>query len=353
LITSYLINRTRILFYALSFSAVFLFSAPINLSAQEVINPYVRGELVDVAPQKELHGGTVNLKSYRGKKVVVLAFSLNSCDLCLKQIKLVNDFIKKNNREKDVALIAVIRANNLEREMVFNTMKERKLAVPVILDENLEVAHKLGVNIVPSFVLLDKNGRVATKQINYVDKPIRNKSLLGMIDILRQGKNIPDVFFMPFTSDGKLRKMIGSEAPQFQLGSIDGKSFSTADYKNKTNVVLLFWHPYSPECKALIRILNDMYTPEAREKYNFVILAATSIYGQSQMDDSRKLQSEVQPGFSFLDDVDSVVGNMYNAANIPTLFIIGKDGNIKDVFTSELGYVNIEKRIFAIFDSIK
>ncbi|MFA6449618.1 MAG: redoxin domain-containing protein [bacterium] len=346
-------RRPKSAIFILFISTLLICSFEGRARSQEFVEPFSSGDIVNLAPQKELRGGAVDIKSYRGKKVVVLAFWINSCELCLDQIKAVDDFIKKNNRSKTVILITSVRANESEQELISEALSERKLLLPVIMDSNLFVARKFAATSAPNFFLIDKNGRLAARQIIFADKPVRNMSLLSMIDALRTGKRIPPIQFMPMTNDLRLKEMIGTKAPQFQIGSINGKSFSLEEYRNKMNVVLLFWHSYSPESKTIIRILNDFYTPEIRKKYNYVILAASSIYGQSQMDESRKLQNETQAGFSFLDDVDSAVGKLYNVKSVPTIFVIGKDGRIEDVFTNELGYVTIEKRLDAVFDSIE
>jgi peroxiredoxin len=319
----------------------------------DFVEPVIMGDTVDIAPQKELRGGTIDLKNYRGKKVVVLAFWLNTCDLCMQQIKLLDNYIKKDGRDKKIVFITVLRAGEEEKAFTLDALHEYKLSTPVVLDPTLFVARRFSVTTAPSFVLIDKNGRLASGGIQYADKPIRSITLFKMIDQLASGKKIPDLQFIPYTKDKLMRGMIGAQAPELQIGSIDGRVFSLEDYRNKMNVVLFFWHPYSPECKSLVRVLNSFYTLETREKYNFVILAASSIYGQSQMDEARKLQNEVQPGFSFLDDADSKVGNLYKVTSVPTIFVIGKNGRIVDVATSELTSAGIEKRLAAALDSVR
>jgi peroxiredoxin len=329
-----------------------LIAAP-AFSQQDMTDPFKIGDTVDIAPQKDVHGGTIDIKKFRGKKVVVLAFWLNSCNLCMEQIKLLNDNIKKRNLDKKDALITVIRADADDKDITLDLLHENKLSLPVMLDPVLNIARKFRVTEVPAFILIDKNGRLASEQVHYVKKPIRDTSLIEMIDILTAGKSIPPVAFVPYTNDAKLKNMIGKQAPEFQLGSLDGRTYSLDEYRKKTNVVLLFWHPYSIESQTMIRLLTSFYSPENRAKYNFEILAVSSIFGQSQMDECRKLFDEVHPGFSFLYDTDSKVGDDYGVKSIPAIFVIDKNGVIADVVMNDVTNIGVEKRLSSVLDSLK
>jgi len=339
-----------ILFSILFFS---IFPSISSRAQFEMIDPYKPGELIDIGPQKELRGGTLDLKKYRGKKIVVLAFWINSCDLCMGQMKLMDKFIAKNGRDKNAAFISVARAGAIEKGITFDALHESGLSMPVILDPTLHLARKFGVTEIPTFILIDKNGRLACAQMHYADTPIRNITLFNMIDLLREGKKIPDLQFMPYTENAKLRGMIGKPTPDFQIGSIDGKLFSLGDYNKKMNVALIFWHPYSPECTSVMKVLNNFYTAENRSKYNFVILAVSSIYGQSQMDEERKYQKDLEPDFPLLDDVDNKAGHNFNVTNVPTIFIIDKNGRIADAVTNELMDARLSKRLAAVLETLK
>jgi len=333
--------------------SLFIFSSKHSFSSGDYIgvDALVLGQTVDTAPSNKLGGGKIDLKSFRGKKPVVIAFWLNSCNLCLQQLDQLRDYIKKNNRGKGIAVVTDARAENSEFSAYKETLRKHNLTFPVIIDPKLDIAAKLGVNTVPSYILIDREGRIASPQFHYLNKPVRDYSLLKMIDILISGKQIPPIQFEPYTQDTKLKRMIGTSAAQFELNSVDNKVFNLKDYLSKTNVVLVFWHPYSANCKSVISVLNRFYSQENRQKYNFVILSASSIYGASQTDEIIKTSRSLQSSFPYLIDSDSKVGKQYNVQKIPTIFVIDRNGRIRDVF-DDFTVSSVERRIKAVFDSM-
>ena len=71
------------------------------------------------------------------------------------------------------------------------------------------------------------------------------------------------------------------------------------------------------------------------------------------MDESRKIQKEVNPEFPLLDDVENKAGNIFNVKGIPTIFVIGKNGNVADAITPDMINAGLEKRLTAVFESLK
>ncbi len=309
------------------------------------------GDTVDIAAFKTIDGKTFNFNAYKGKKSVVVSFWVPSCDLCIKQLKLLQQEMNKNNRAKDTVVLSVVRASNYELDMVKNIVKTNKLKAAFVTDPDTKLSMRFGVNMAPTFIIIDKKGRIASDRINFVNKPIRQMNFIQMLDTVRKGKDVPVIQFEPFTKSQSLRNMIGEKETDFELLSItDDTPYSIKNYIGKMNVVLLFWHPYSSKSTGFINWVNSFYTEENRRKYNFVVLAPSSIYGNSQSDEAKKLINELNGSIVFLNDKESKIGKLYKVKNTPTVFIIGKNGKILDVVTGESSGNDLQKHIVAAFD---
>ncbi len=323
-----------------------------TVSAQEdLITPIDTlniGETLPFKPLPTLTGRNINLSSYKGK-VVVLAFWLQYCKTCMTEISKVNKFLS-DGKHKDVVFITISRGKQAERSILRNQMKLNGLNLPVITDENLFISRKFGVNIAPSFILLDKSGKIATPPINFSETPIRDFSLLKMINILLKGEAIPEKQFIPHTETETHYNMIGSAAPLFELNDIQGDPHTLISFRNKSKVVLVFINPYAPEGREVVMRLNSFYTSENIQKYNFTIFAMFSIYGPSQMYEATNLYEEIKPNFPFLNDEQSKVGSKYSIIDIPSFVFIDREGNISDIMRGE---DELEKRMAVILKTMK
>lgn len=335
-------------------SAVFFVTILFPRTAHSQIYPvevFELGRKVVLEPQPTLKGGKIDLSAYRNKKIVVLAFWLHSCDLCIDQLKQLEKFVGKNNRSRDVAVITVSRGQKDEQPFLLETVKKRKIKYPVILDPETVVTRKFGVSMVPAFVIIDKQGRVAANGISSVDRPVRDMSLTEMIDSLIGGKKIPDAQFIEYAGDAMLRKMIGRPAPDFRLDSLDGRPYRLEEYRGGMNVLLVFWNPVYPTCNKVLLGLKSFYTVANRQKYNFVILTAASLYGPEQMDETKNFIETSAPDYPVLNDRDSKVGKLYRVKNIPTMFMIDRKGKVVEVIVGSPK--NIEKHLEAFFRIMK
>ena len=105
----------------------------------------------------DLSGTTVELNSYRNNQAVLLLFWTTSCPYCLKEITVINDK-KKNLQEKGIEVLAINAGESKAR--VERMVRNYRLDLEVLLDENVAVADAYGVLGVPTFVLIDKNGDI-------------------------------------------------------------------------------------------------------------------------------------------------------------------------------------------------
>jgi len=113
----------------------------------------------------------------------------------------------------------------------------------------------------------------------------------------------------------------GKSAPDFTLPSLDGEQVKLSDFRGKV-VLLNFWAPWCPPCRAEIPSLEQLY-----EKYrgrDFVLLAVAE-------DEERNVRNFVQKsGMSFpvLVDSNGKVYNSYRCRGVPTTLLIDREGVI-------------------------
>jgi peroxiredoxin len=124
----------------------------------------------------------------------------------------------------------------------------------------------------------------------------------------------------------------GSKAPDFSLPALDGSKFSLQDALKSGPVVLAFFKVSCPVCQYTFPFLERIYKGHGDKKLTIV--------GVSQNDqrDTAAFMKEYGATFgTLLDDPNGyAVSNAYGLTNVPTLFLIGQDGEIE---ISSVGWV--------------
>ncbi len=131
-------------------------------SAQSVTLTSIDGQKIDVQGQKD--------------KVVVLAIGASWLPLSNQQAIFINKLAKKY-ANSDVVIYFVAtdstsaKSKNYASDDELNSFVTRnKLTVPVLRDsDGAQTLKKYGVDQLPSFVILDKNGKLATEPYSGID----------------------------------------------------------------------------------------------------------------------------------------------------------------------------------------
>lgn len=111
----------------------------------------------------ELNGGVYSLSSYKGKQPVLLFFWTTWCPYCRRELSSL-DAIAPQLAKDGWELFAI---NLGEPEYkVADYIKKHNISVKVLLGKNEGVAEAYGILGVPTFVIIDKNGKVVFKD-NY------------------------------------------------------------------------------------------------------------------------------------------------------------------------------------------
>jgi peroxiredoxin len=117
----------------------------------------------------------------------------------------------------------------------------------------------------------------------------------------------------------------GAQAPDFSLPKLDGGTFSLLDELKQRAIVLAFFKISCPVCQYTFPFLERLHREYGGQKLAMV--------GVSQDDkkDTARFLSEYGVTFpAILDDPATYkVSNAYGLTNVPTLFLISPDGEIR------------------------
>ncbi len=74
------------------------------------------------------------------------------------------------------------------------------------------------------------------------------------------------------TPEGAASRLVGKQAPDFALETLDGQKVSLADYHGKT-LVASFWASWCGPCRLEMPVLTKFYREQHKADSNFEILA--------------------------------------------------------------------------------
>lgn len=119
----------------------------------------------------------------------------------------------------------------------------------------------------------------------------------------------------------------GTQAPDFKLNDINGKTVKLKKFRGK-DVVLVFWASWCPDCRAEVPLLKEMYAAADPDKVAFISVSYDREFGKFE----QYVRENQLPGIQLFDPAgkkESKIGADYHIRWIPSLYLIGPDGKIK------------------------
>lgn len=129
----------------------------------------------------------------------------------------------------------------------------------------------------------------------------------------------------------------GDKAPDFRLKTIDGKTVSLSTLRTGKKAILLdFWATNCPPCVEEIPHLQKYY--EQFGKQGLVIVGISGYRGDS-IADVKSFVKQKKLTYPIPYDADKKVATQYALRYLPTMYLIDKNGVIRNV---HIGYTEPE-----------
>jgi peroxiredoxin len=139
---------------------------------------------------------------------------------------------------------------------------------------------------------------------------------------------------------------VGDKAPDFQLGSVDGKStVKLSDYTNQPTL-LVFWVSWCPHCQREAPVLNKVYK-DLRSKGMNVVGVSTDEDQANAKEFVSRYSLAFPNAYAGTEKGQSVLAS-YQIVGVPTIYVIGKDGMVKASYVGETPEATIRKDFAAL-----
>ena len=110
---------------------------------------------------KDIEGKAVSLNDFR-VKLVLMNFWATWCVPCREEMRILRQ-IHDQWRDKGLVVLSINMGESASR--VRGYVKRYALPFPVLLDPNTELFVKLGVRVLPTSLLVDKDGTIVAKKV--------------------------------------------------------------------------------------------------------------------------------------------------------------------------------------------
>ncbi len=131
--------------------------------------PAFSAEKVQPFTGMTLPGETFDLRDYLGEVPILLDFGSIYCSSCIQSLpRLVN--LQNRYGAGKLRVVGInLDTYNVARVRRFYGQFKDMLSFPVVLDLNLKISRAFGVTTLPTYVLVDREGRVAQTVVGYND----------------------------------------------------------------------------------------------------------------------------------------------------------------------------------------
>lgn len=130
----------------------------------------------------------------------------------------------------------------------------------------------------------------------------------------------------PISSGDKGFKPPQETAPEISLKDLDGQTVKLSDYQDRI-IILVFWSSWSYASLAILPDLNET-AKELAQGNDAVLLTVDVPRGRGTATKAEKYIRDHQYTFKVLVDSKGKAANAYSIMNLPTTYIIQKNGKI-------------------------
>jgi thiol-disulfide isomerase/thioredoxin len=151
------------------------------------------------------------------------------------------------------------------------------------------------------------------------------------------------------SADQDTTSLKGKPAPDISLKTTDDKDFKLSELKGDV-VVLDFWATWCPPCRKSLPHLNKVANNKELAEKGLKVFAVNS---QETKAEAKDFAAKNSYTFTMPLDAKGDAGKSYLVVGIPTTVIVGRDGNIKDVFIGFGGEESEKQLDTAIENALK
>ena len=127
--------------------------------------------------------------------------------------------------------------------------------------------------------------------------------------------------------DATPESLVGQDAPDMSMKTLDGKDVKLSDMKGQV-VVVDFWATWCPPCRESLPKLNEMASDTDMASDGLVV------WGVNAREDKAKVEAFMKENnYSFTVPMDDGTAmKAYHVRGIPTTMVVGRDGKVAAAF---------------------
>lgn len=118
---------------------------------------------INSIPLQKLEGGEVTLADFKGKTVLV-NFWATWCIPCRKEFPEL-DAIYKELKDQGLVILGV--TADTDKKIIRKFLSKTPVSFPILIDASSEMHEAVNIEVMPSTILLDKNGKVAKTYLGF------------------------------------------------------------------------------------------------------------------------------------------------------------------------------------------
>jgi peroxiredoxin len=269
-----------------------------------------------------LAGDRVSLKSFRGKRVLLVHWSpqCGFCDLIAPDLARLRPHFERRGVQLLLLAYGDAEANR-------NLDEEHGLKCPILLYKNAKIPQPLENLGTPSAYLLDAEGRVAKPLAVGSEKvpALAEQALKEQAGTESESKPLPGQ--RPLTASRILRDGLkaGTPAPIFTLPDMHGQNVSLKDFRGR-QVLLIFSDPHCGPCNQVAPELARFHRQHGNNGLSMIMV------GRGDIEENRKKTEQFGVNFPVLIQEKWRLSKEYGIFSTPVAFLIDAEGVItKDV----------------------
>ncbi len=264
----------------------------------------------------------------------VLNFVAGNCGYCGKQIPRLEK-IRQSFESKGVRFVNVVETMRtpFTKTQVVDKMTKLGSKLEVVHDVKNAIGPKYGANGFPTMVVVGKSGKVEAVNVgNIADLETR---VTAQLTALVAGKPIPASAMTKRATPSRTRPaegLVGKQAPNFALTTLEGKSFTNATLAAHPATVLNFFAPNCGYCKRAMPNVEKVRKEYEAKGVRFINVAQKmrKVYSDEEITDVlKKVGAQLELATS--DFATNSLGRVFKATSFPTMFVLGRDGKVAAV----------------------